>query len=111
MFASHEFLLGISFEAARARLVNLTHGGWLATSGGAHADGLAGLIGGRPVRAVPGTPELVSVRLLEPVPAGDGVRLALRWEATGAAGRLFPVLDADLTENGIATLQIDSGDP
>ena len=23
--------------------------------------------------------------------------LALRWEATGAGGRLFPVLDADLT--------------
>jgi hypothetical protein len=43
MFASHELMLDISFEAARARLVNLTHGGWLTASDGAYADGLAGL--------------------------------------------------------------------
>lgn len=97
MFASHELLLGISFDAARARLVNLTHGGWLAASGGAYADGLAGLTGAGTFGDMPGTPELVSVRLLEPVTAGDGVRLPLRWEAIGAAGRLFTVLDADLT--------------
>ena len=97
MFASHELMLDISFEAARARLVNLTHGGWLAASGGAYADGLAGLIRVGPFGDVPGTSKLVSVRLLEPVPDGDGVRLPLRWEAAGAAGRLFPVLDADLS--------------
>jgi hypothetical protein len=37
------------------------------------------------------------VSLLEPVPRDDAVSLPLRWEATGVMGRLFPVLDADLT--------------
>ncbi len=41
--------------------------------------------------------KLVSVRFLEPVPREDVVVLPLRWEATGVTGRLFPVLDADLT--------------
>jgi hypothetical protein len=97
MFASYELLLDVSFEAARVRLVNLTHGGWLAASGGAYVDGLAGLIRVGPFGDVLGASKLVSVRLLEPVSEGDGVRLPLRWEATGAAGRLFPVLDADLS--------------
>jgi hypothetical protein len=35
--------------------------------------------------------------LLEPVPRGEVMVLPLRWEATGVTGRLFPVLDADLT--------------
>ncbi len=97
MFASHELMLDLGYEAARARLVNLTHGGWLAASGHAYDDGLAGLIRVGPFGAVPGASKLVSVHLLEPVPDADGVRLPLRWEAAGAAGRLFPVLDADLT--------------
>jgi hypothetical protein len=37
------------------------------------------------------------VRLLELVPRCEGIALPLQWEAAGAAGRLFPVLDADLT--------------
>ena len=37
------------------------------------------------------------MRFLEPVPREDVVVLPLRWEATGVTGRLFPVLDADLT--------------
>jgi hypothetical protein len=78
--------------------VNLTHGGWLAAaSDGAYADGLAGLIRVGPFGAVPAASKLVSVRLLEPVPRGEVMVLPLRWEATGVTGRLFPVLDADLT--------------
>jgi hypothetical protein len=46
---------------------------------------------------VPGASKLVRVSLLEPVPRDDTVRQALRWEATGIMGGLFPVLDADLT--------------
>jgi hypothetical protein len=34
--------------------------------------------------------------MLDPVPRDDTMVLPLRWEATGAAGRLFPVLDANL---------------
>jgi len=98
MFASHELMLGVGFAAARARLVNLAHGDQLSTaSGGACADGLTGLIRVGPLGAVPGAAKLVRVSLLEPVPRADAVRLPLRWEATGAMGRLFPVLDADLT--------------
>lgn len=97
MFARDEVMLGLGFEAARARLVNLTHGGWLAAaSDGAYADGLAGLIRVGPFGAVPGASKVVSVRFLEPVPREDVMVLPLRWEATGVTGRLFPVLDADL---------------
>ena len=89
--------LGVNFQAAQARLANLTHGGWLSTaSGGVYADGLAGLIRVGPFGDVPGASKLVKVSP-EPVPRDDVVVLALRWEATGATGRLFPVLDADLT--------------
>src|SRR5450755_2068839 len=98
MFARHELVLGLGSEAARARLVNLTHSGWLAAaSDSAYADGLAGLIRVGPFGAVPGVSKLVSVRWLEPVLRGEVMVLPLRWEATGVTGRLFPVLDADLT--------------
>jgi hypothetical protein len=98
MFVSHELMLELSFQAARAGLMNLTHGDWLSTaSDGAYADGLTGLIRVGPFGDVPGASKLVRVSLLEPVPRGDTVTLPLRWEATGIMGRLFPVLDADLT--------------
>ena len=88
-------MLGLGFEAARARLANLTHGGWLASaSSGAYAEGLIRV---GPFGAVPGASKLVNVRFLEPVPREDVMVLPLRWEAAGVTGRLFPVLDADLT--------------
>lgn len=98
MFASHELVLAIPPEAARARLVNLTHGNWLAAaSGDAYEAGLAGLIRVGPFGDVPVASKLVRVRALEPVLRDDVAMLALRWEATGPAGGMFPVLDADLT--------------
>ena len=98
MFASHEVTVDVGFVAARARLANLTHGGWLAAaSGGAYADGLEGLIWVGPFGDVLGASKLVRVELLEPAPRDSVVVLPLRWQATGAMGRLFPVLDADLT--------------
>jgi hypothetical protein len=98
MFVSHERVLDLSFPAAQARLMNLTRGDWLSTaSDDAYADGLTGLIRVGPFGAVPGASKLVRVSLLEPVPRDDAVSLPLRWEATGVMGRLFPVLDADLT--------------
>ena len=97
MFAGEETVLGLPFPVARARLGALTHGGWLSsTSEAAYADGLAGLIRVGPFGAVLGASKLVSVLLLEPVPRDDQMVLPVRWEATGAAGRLFPVLDANL---------------
>lgn len=98
MFVSYQLLLPVAFHATQARLENLTHGGWLSTaSGDAYADGLAGLIRVGPFGNVLGASKLVEVSLLEPVPHDDIMVLPLRWEATGMAGRLFPVLDADLT--------------
>jgi hypothetical protein len=94
MFASHEVVLDMSFEAARGRLARVTRGAWLnASSELAYADGLEVL-----TRVGPGlgAAKLVRVRILDPVPRGDTSVQALRWEATGAMGRLFPVLDADL---------------
>jgi hypothetical protein len=97
MFASHEAELNVSFPVARDRLSGLTSGGWLSNaSEQAYADGLAGLIRVGPFGDVLGVSKLVRVSLLEPVPRPDEVVLPLRWEATGVAGRLFPVLDANL---------------
>ena len=97
MFASHEVELSMSFARARARLAVLGNGGWLSgPSARAYAEGLDGLIRVGPFGAVLGASKLVRVQLLEPVPRDDTVVLPLRWEATGAAGKLFPVLDANL---------------
>ena len=97
MFASHEVELSMSFARARAKLAVLGNGGWLSgPSARAYAEGLDDLIRVGPFGAVLGASKLVRVQLLEPVPREDTVVLPLRWEATGAAGRLFPVLDANL---------------
>jgi hypothetical protein len=96
MFASHEVRLTMTFARARARLAVLCDAGRLSgPSEQAYAEGLAGLRVG-PFGAVLGASKLVRVQLLEPVPRDDTVVLPLRWEANGAAGRLFPVLDANL---------------
>jgi hypothetical protein len=97
MFARHEVMLSMSFAQARTRLAVLGHGGWLR---GPSEPGLRGGAGradpGGAVQRALGASRLVRVHLLEPVPRDDAVVLPLRWEATGVAGRLFPVLDADL---------------
>lgn len=44
----------------------------------------------------PGASKQVQVRLIGPVQRDGITTVWLRWEATGRAGALFPVLDADL---------------
>lgn len=110
MFARQEIRLDLLFPAARARLDRLIHSDWLdSVSQDAYAAGLSGQIRVGPLGRVPGLSKLVEVRILEPVPHDGVVVLPLRWEATGRMGRLFPVLDADLTlseaEDGKAVLQ------
>lgn len=86
------------FADAEARLRDFARRGLLAeASRGAYADGLERLIRVGPFGAAAGVSKLVRVRLLEPTRRDERMALPLRWEATGPFGRLFPVLDADLT--------------
>ena len=101
MFARHEVTVDLDFPTAKARLELLMHGDWLeGLSQDAYAEGLSGQVRVGPFGPVPGMSKLVEVRLLDPVPHEDVVVVPLRWEATGRMGRLFPVLDANLTLAG-----------
>src|SRR5215469_13972423 len=64
----------------------------LSTSEDAYDLGTAGLarVG------IPGLSKLVRVQARDLAVTQESVGLAIRWEATGSAGELFPVLDADI---------------
>ena len=109
MFARQEVVLDLDFPSARARLAALMRGDWLdSVSQNAYAEGTSGQLRVGPFGGVPAMSKLVEVRLLEPVPHDNIVIVPLRWEATGRMGRLFPVLDANLTlteaDGGLALL-------
>jgi hypothetical protein len=98
MFVADEVLVDLPFRATEARLVNLTHSGSLTSaSERAYGDGLAVLIRVGPLGVGPGISKLVEVCFLDMVAHDESAVLTLRWEATGPGGRLFPVLDADIT--------------
>jgi hypothetical protein len=93
VFVGHEVLLEVSFAVARERLVQLTEGGVLiSASEDTYGRGTASLtrVG------VAGLSKLVRVQLRELPWTDRSAGLAIRWEATGPDGGLFPVLDADL---------------
>jgi hypothetical protein len=94
VFVGDELQLEVSFAVARERFRRLAEAGaLLGTSEDAYDHGTTGLerVG------VPGLSKLVRVRVRELAGTEQSVGLAIRWEATGPGGRLFPVLDADLT--------------
>jgi hypothetical protein len=97
MFARRDLLIDLGFEAGRARLLNLLRDGGLA--GASHAAYEAGITVIRvgPLGNVPGAGKLVRVSFLDPADRDDLLQVGLRWEATGIAGDLFPVLDGDFT--------------
>lgn len=98
MFVAHDLVLDVPTWAARARLSNLVCCGALAGSAAAaYEDGLDGQIRVGPFGDLPGASKLVRVQFLDPVRRDDTTTLGMRWEATGAAGGLFPVLDADIS--------------
>jgi hypothetical protein len=100
MFARGAVLLDVGLEAARCGLAGLLHSdALLAVSQDAYGDGVAALSRGVPPRAVLEMSRLVEVKFRGPVSHGDPV-VALRWEAIGPDGGLFPVLDADITLAG-----------
>src|SRR5271165_20423 len=97
MFVSAEALADLGFPAAAAGLANLARGRLLTgLSQGAYSDGLAGVARMSPVGDVPGMSKLVEVHFLDVVTRGESAVLALRWQATGPGGGLFPALDADI---------------
>jgi hypothetical protein len=91
VFVGDELRLDVGFAVARERLARLGESGALfAPSADGYGAGLA--------RVGPGVVSKlvrVQVRGLSWTDSSGG--LALRWEASGAGGKLFPVLDADLT--------------
>jgi hypothetical protein len=91
VFVGDEVRLNVGFAVARERLTRLGESGALfAPSADAYGPGLA--------RVGPGVAsKLVQVQVRELSWTEKSGGLALRWEATGAGGKLFPVLDADLT--------------
>jgi hypothetical protein len=97
MFAAHEVTVEARFNVAAARLVHLTNCGSLrGVSEAAYEGGLETVVRVGPFGDTPGLSKLVRVRVLHPVRHGTTMTAPLRWEATGVAGDLFPVLDADL---------------
>ena len=103
MFIGAEVRLGLGFATAQQRLANIFRGGLLGrASGEAYRDLQSGQARVGPLGAVPGISKLVAVRLGDLTVREDFALGAMRWEATGPAGALFPALDADimLTRNG-----------
>ena len=91
MFVGAEVRLNIGFAVARERLSRLGESGAL-------FDPAADAYGPGLVRVGPGgVSKLVRVQVRELSGTDSSSGLALRWEATGVGGGLFPVLDADLT--------------
>jgi hypothetical protein len=96
MFVVEELTVGTGSRAAQARFANLLHGDWLAEMSMAACEGgVEGLLRVGP--AGPVAAKLVRVRFLDPVYHCDVMTVGLRWEAAGAAGSLFPVLDANIS--------------
>ena len=98
VFVCDEVLLDVGFDAAKAALATLADGGSLAKSSkNAYREGIAELVRVGPLGSKPGLSRLVEVRFLSLVEKPDCAGLAVRWEATGAGGGMFPALDADIT--------------
>jgi hypothetical protein len=98
MFVGGEAKLEIGFTDARTRLAKLTRAGWLLrASRDAYGGGTAGLAQFAPPVSVPGMPRLVTAQSRHLADQHDSARLALRWEAIGPGGEVFPALDADIT--------------
>ncbi len=96
MIIGAEIPLKVGFDAAQARLANLAHRGLLRrASENAHGWGADHAQVG-PQGAL-GVSKLVKVQFRHVATHEDSAVWALRWEAIGTTGALFPVLDADIT--------------
>jgi hypothetical protein len=97
VFIGAEARLDVGFNAAQARLANLTRGGLLCRAcDDAYHDLGAGLDRVGPLGAAPGLSRLVAVRFTDMAVHEDFAIVAIRWEAAGPGGALVPALDADV---------------
>ena len=97
VFISAEVRLDVGFNAAQVRMANLIRGGLLRRAcDDAYHDLGAGLARVGPLGTAPGQARLVAVRFTDMAVHEDFAVVAIRWEATGPGGALFPALDADL---------------
>jgi hypothetical protein len=93
MFVGDETSLDIGFADARERLARLAGSDVLLTT----SEDAYGHETTHPTRVgVGGLAKLVRVQVRELARTDTSAGLAIRWEATGPGGRLFPVLDADI---------------
>jgi hypothetical protein len=106
MFVRDAMRLGVGFAAARPALARLAASSLLFSVCEAAYDMevTAALAAGGPAEAGRGPAEagrgisrLTAVHARDRAGPGDTAGLALRWEAIGPDGELFPALDADLT--------------
>jgi hypothetical protein len=93
MFVDDEVMLNIGFAAARERLAQLGAGEVLA---GPSQDAYEHVTADMARVEAAGLSKLVRVQVRELAWTDMSAGLAIRWEATGPAGGLFPVLDADI---------------
>jgi hypothetical protein len=93
MFVGDEVLVDVAFPIARERLAQLAAAGALA---GPSEDVYGREIAGLARVGAAGVVKLVRVQVRELAGTDGSAGLAIRWEATGPGGRLFPVLDADI---------------
>ena len=90
MFVGDEVRLEVGFAVARERLTRISESGALfGPSEDAYGPGLTRV-------GAAGLSKLARVQARELSWTDTTAGLALRWEATGPGGGLFPVLDADL---------------
>jgi hypothetical protein len=97
VFIGAEIRLDIGFDAAQARMTNLSRGGLLRhASDDAYRELGTGLARVGPLGAAPGLSKLVTVRFSETARHEEAVIWAVRWETDGQGGALFPALDANI---------------
>ena len=90
MFVGDEVRLEVGFAVARERLTRISESGALfGPAADAYGPGLTRV-------GAAGLSKLARVQARELSWTDTTAGLALRWEATGPGGGLFPVLDADL---------------
>jgi hypothetical protein len=98
MFVRDAMRLGVGFAAAQSALARLAASSLLfSVCEAAYGTEVTALATGGPADAGRGTSRLTAVHARYRTGPGDTVGLALRWEAIGPDGELFPALDADLT--------------